>query len=54
MAGIGLPYSKVLEAVMELCRTRTIQAEFLLESPELSDVEGALEEPGRPETDLKD
>jgi hypothetical protein len=52
--GAGLAYSQVLEALVALCDSRTIDASIELERPELSDVEGPLEQPGRPETDLED
>ncbi len=53
VTGYGLPYSCIVRALKELCAARAIPGEFQLESPEVTDIEGPLEEPGRPETELE-
>jgi hypothetical protein len=53
VTGYGLPYSCVIRALKELCDSRAIPGDFQLESSDLTDVEGPLEEPGRPETELE-
>jgi hypothetical protein len=50
--GLAMDYSSIAQAVFELCRTRSINAKFMLQAPSVTDMFGPLSPPGRSESEL--
>jgi hypothetical protein len=52
VAGLGIDYSSLVQALHELSRTRAINAGFMLEQPTTLDLFGPITQSGRPESEL--
>ncbi len=51
VTGLGLDYGAVAHAVYRLCKDNTINANFMLEQPNLAELFGPTPETGRPESE---
>ncbi len=51
LRGLGLPYSRVVQVVAQLCEDGTIPARLVIEQTSLTDILGPEDTPERPETD---
>jgi len=50
--GLGLDYATVVGALHNLCQDQSINAEFILEQPNVAELFGPLQPEGRPESEL--
>lgn len=50
--GLGLDYGAVVRALYYLCHDRSINADFILEQPNVAEMFGPIAAPGRPESEL--
>ncbi len=50
--GLGLDYSAVVRAIYHLCKDRSINANFILEQPNVAELFGPPRPTGRPESEL--
>lgn len=50
--GLNVPYSLVVKALADLCRARSINADFMMEQPTVAELFGPLRETSRGESDL--
>ncbi len=51
LRGLGLPYSRVVQVLAQLCEDGTIPARLVVEQTSLTDILGPEDTPERPETD---
>ncbi len=52
VAGLGIDYSSLVQALHELSRSRAMNASFILEQPTTLDLFGPITQTGRPESEL--
>jgi len=52
VTGVGLDYGAVVRAIHALCESRTLNARFVLEQPNVAELFGPPQPAGRPESEL--
>jgi hypothetical protein len=50
--GLGLDYAAIARALYHLCESKAVNAQFVLEQPNLAELFGAAEAEGRAESEL--